>query len=124
VRRDGKMDGTPWRVKLIAKPIMAVMVALNPQQPHRAGSDVGVDRRPGGRGVVFHAWGREENECGETFVPDGDQHVLKGCRGGEVDERGPSQCAPGIRERGEGDPPRAAAACHRQRQAAVGAVPT
>jgi hypothetical protein len=35
VRHDGKMDLTPWRVKLIAKPIMAVMVASNPQRPHR-----------------------------------------------------------------------------------------
>jgi hypothetical protein len=51
---------------------------------------------------VLHAWGREENECGETFVPNGDQHVLKECRGGKVDERGPAQCAPGIREIGEG----------------------
>jgi hypothetical protein len=47
-----------------------------------AGSNVGVDRRQGGGGVVLCAWRREEKGCRETFSPVATGTLYSRYRGG------------------------------------------
>jgi hypothetical protein len=101
------MDGTPWRVKLTAKPMMAATTASNPAASP-AGSDVDVYQRQG-------VW------------VGGGSIVRLGARGKGVAMKwrgGARLSAHQMEERGGRGPTRAAAVHHRWRRAAVGVTLT